>query len=46
VHLIRGSLNINGQTLSGGDALLIEGESQLEIDGGKDAEVLIFDLSH
>ena len=46
VHLIRGSLNINGQTLSGGDALLIEGESQLEIDGGKTAEVLIFDLSH
>jgi quercetin 2,3-dioxygenase len=46
VHLIHGSLNINGQTLSGGDALLIEGESQLEIDGGKTAEVLIFDLSH
>jgi quercetin 2,3-dioxygenase len=46
VHLIRGSLNINGQTLSDGDALLIEGESQLEIDGGKDTEVLIFDLSH
>ena len=46
VHLIRGSLNINGQSLSGGDALLIEGEAQLEIDGGKDAEVLIFDLSH
>ena len=46
VHLIRGSLDINGQTLSGGDALLIEGESQLEINGGKDAEVLIFDLSH
>ena len=45
-HLIRGSLNINGQSLSGGDALLIEGEAQLEIDGGKDAEVLIFDLSH
>jgi len=45
-HLIRGSLNINGQSLTGGDALLIEGEAQLEIDGGKDAEVLIFDLSH
>ena len=45
-HLIRGSLNINGQPLSGGDALLIEGETQLEIEGGKDAEVLIFDLSH
>ena len=45
-HLIRGSLNVNGQPLSGGDALLIEGETQLKIDGGKDAEVLIFDLSH
>ena len=45
-HLIRGSLNVNGQPLSEGDALLIDGETQLKIDGGKDAEVLIFDLSH
>jgi redox-sensitive bicupin YhaK (pirin superfamily) len=45
IHLIQGSLNINGQTLEGGDALLIEAESQLAISHGKSAEVLVFDLS-
>ena len=46
VHLIRGSLEVNGQHLSGGDALLIEDESQLNFSQGTDAEVLFFDLSH
>ena len=46
VHLIRGALSINGQSITGGDALLIESESKLEISQGIDAEVLIFDLSH
>ena len=45
VHLIKGSLDINSQTLEGGDALLIEAESQLAISNGKSAEVLVFDLS-
>ena len=45
-HLIRGTLMINGQKLSGGDALMIENESSLQIGDGVDAEVLIFDLSH
>jgi len=45
VHLIRGSILVNGIPLSNGDALLIENESSLLIDGGKDAEVLVFDLS-
>ena len=45
VHLIKGSLDINSQTLAGGDALLIEAESQLAISNGKSAEVLVFDLS-
>ena len=45
VHLIQGSLDINGQTLGSGDALLIEAESQLVISNGKSAEVLVFDLS-
>jgi quercetin 2,3-dioxygenase len=44
-HLIQGSLDINGQNLSGGDALLIQDESHLEVTNGKGAEVLIFDLS-
>ena len=45
VHLIRGSLDVNGQTLSDGDALFIQDETQLEITNGKNAEVLVFDLS-
>lgn len=45
VHLIRGSLHINGQELDGGDALLIQDESELLISNGKSAEVLVFDLS-
>ena len=45
VHLIQGSLDINGQALRSGDALLIEAESQLVISNGISAEVLVFDLS-
>ena len=45
-HLITGSLNINGQDLCAGDALLVENEKQLDISNGKEAEVLIFELSH
>ena len=46
VHLITGSLTVNGHKLSGGDGLLIAEESLLIIDGGVNAEVLFFDLSH
>jgi len=45
VHLVRGELQVNGQALTTGDAALIEGESQLALTAGKDAEVLVFDLS-
>jgi redox-sensitive bicupin YhaK (pirin superfamily) len=45
VHLVQGSLDVNGQTLESGDALLIEAENQLVISNGKSAEVLVFDLS-
>ncbi|ANJ00768.1 quercetin 2,3-dioxygenase [Polynucleobacter wuianus] len=45
VHLIRGSLDVNGEILSGGDALLIHGENQISLSNGKSAEVLVFDLS-
>ena len=45
VHLIRGSLHVNGQQLDTGDALLIQEESQLTLANGKNAEVLVFDLS-
>jgi redox-sensitive bicupin YhaK (pirin superfamily) len=45
VHLIRGSLQVNGHSLDGGDALLIQDESELMHSNGKSAEVLVFDLS-
>jgi redox-sensitive bicupin YhaK (pirin superfamily) len=45
VHLIRGSIEVNGQRLNAGDALLIEEESELSIAKGKSAEILVFVLS-
>ena len=45
VHLVRGSLSVNGETLQGGDAALIEGETRLALTQGQDAEVLVFDLA-
>ena len=45
VHLVRGELSVNGTRLAGGDAAKLRGEAQLVLDHGKDAEVLVFDLS-
>ncbi len=45
VHLVRGELEVNGRKLATGDAALLEGESRLTLAGGKDAEVLVFDLA-
>jgi quercetin 2,3-dioxygenase len=45
VHLVRGRLMVNGRALEGGDAALLEGESQITLSGGEKAEVLVFDLS-
>jgi len=45
VHLVRGELEVNGQRLSGGDAAMLSDEGQLELKAGKDAEVLVFDLT-
>ena len=44
VHLVRGVASINGQTLKAGDAVTLDGETRLAIDGGRDAEVIVFDL--
>ncbi len=44
VHLVKGTLQVNGHGLSSGDALLIEAESGLRLASGVDAEVLVFDL--
>lgn len=45
VHLVRGSLLVNGQRLGAGDALMFDGESQITLSEGRDAEVLVFDLA-
>jgi redox-sensitive bicupin YhaK (pirin superfamily) len=45
VHLVRGSLSVNGQKLQGGDAAKIQGESLLSFSAANDAEVLVFDLA-
>lgn len=45
VHLVRGELEVNGQRISGGDAFKIENESKITLTNGKDAEVLVFDLT-
>jgi redox-sensitive bicupin YhaK (pirin superfamily) len=44
VHVARGSLRANGVALDAGDALKLEGEARIVLDGGRDAEVLVFDL--
>ena len=45
VHLVRGALKVNGQALSAGDALRLQQEPMLVLEGGQDAEVLVFDLA-
>src|SRR5438128_646994 len=45
VHLVRGELEANGIKLATGDAALLDGESQLTLGAGKNAEVLVFDLA-
>ncbi len=45
VFLVRGSLRVNGVELLAGDAALLADEAVLRLDGGVDAEVLVFDLA-
>ena len=45
VHLVRGKLEVNGQSLSAGDAVLLESEGRIALANGTDAEVLVFDLA-
>ncbi len=45
IHLVSGSLHVNGMHLAGGDAALLSAESQLQLGEGEDAEVLVFDLA-
>ena len=45
VHLVRGALRVNDHALRSGDAARIEGEPMLVLEGGQDAEVLVFNLA-
>jgi len=44
VHVARGALTANGVALEAGDALKVTDGTQLRLEQGKDAEVLVFDL--
>jgi quercetin 2,3-dioxygenase len=44
VHVVRGEVRANGVALGAGDALKITETPALRIDGGRKAEVLVFDL--
>ncbi|MFM2239259.1 MAG: hypothetical protein RJA69_633 [Pseudomonadota bacterium] len=46
VHLVRGALQVNGQSLQAGDALLLAEEPSIRFEQGQDAEVLVFDLAN
>jgi redox-sensitive bicupin YhaK (pirin superfamily) len=45
VHVARGNIVANGQPLKAGDALKLEGEAELTLAHGQQAEVLVFDLA-
>ena len=45
VHLVRGSLRVNERPLQCGDAVRLDHETKLVLEGGEDAEVLVFDLA-
>lgn len=44
VHVIRGSITVNGVALDGGDALKVTDESRVALEKAESAEVLVFDL--
>ncbi|MDY7580025.1 pirin family protein [Herbaspirillum sp. RTI4] len=44
VHVVRGTLVVNGHTLTTGDAAKLSQETEVRLTGGVAAEVLVFDL--
>ena len=44
VHVARGSITVNGQSLQAGDAAKIVDASEVKLERGADAEVLLFEL--
>ncbi|MEO8875471.1 MAG: pirin family protein, partial [Polyangiaceae bacterium] len=45
VHVARGSVNVNGETLKAGDAAAIDEAGKIHIEGDTGVEVLFFDLA-
>ena len=45
VHVARGTINVNGESLTIGDAAKISGEREITLERGHIAEVLLFDLA-
>jgi quercetin 2,3-dioxygenase len=44
IHVARGRLIVNGETLIAGDALMLREEAAVQITNGQQAEILVFDL--
>lgn len=44
VYVARGNINTNGEPLVAGDALMLRDEAAVILNGGDDAEILVFDL--
>ena len=45
VHVVRGTIDVNGRTLDTGDAALLSDETGVTLANGNAAEVLVFDLA-
>jgi redox-sensitive bicupin YhaK (pirin superfamily) len=45
VHVARGGVQVNGQELQAGDGVKIAAEAQLRFSGGRQAELLLFDMA-
>ena len=45
VQIARGSVGLNGQTLTAGDGARISGEEEIDVTGREPAELLLFDLA-
>jgi len=45
LHVAEGEITLNGQTLSGGDAVAVSDETALKLTGTKPSQVLLFDLN-
>ena len=45
VHLVRGTLEVNGASLGAGDAVMMADEKSIRLANGRQAEVLVFDLA-